>query len=251
MIATNTRTSSAPSPHGHGEALPVPRHVAIIMDGNGRWAEQRGLSRTEGHRAGVRALKRVVRAAVQLGIEVLTVYAFSTENWSRPPREVNALMQLLVETLAQETPELKAEGVRIRSIGDIERLPRPVQDALRWAEQSTAHERRMVLNLALNYGSRDEVVRAVNRWLAAEGREPSRRLTESELSRYLDTAGLPDPDLLIRASGEERLSNFLLWQCAYTELYITETLWPDFSAEDLERAIQCYRLRDRRFGGIR
>jgi undecaprenyl diphosphate synthase len=250
-MATNSRTSQARSPQGAKEVLPVPRHVAIIMDGNGRWAEQRGLSRTEGHRAGVRALKRVVRAAAQLGIEVLTVYAFSTENWSRPVREVNALMQLLVETLAQETPELKAEGVRIRSIGDIERLPRPVREALRWAEQTTAHERRMVLNLALNYGARDELVRAVNRWLAAEGRDGRRRLTEAELIRYLDTAGLPDPDLLIRASGEERLSNFLLWQCAYTELYVTDTLWPDFAAEDLEQAVRCYQRRERRFGGIR
>lgn len=228
--------------------LPVPTHVAIIMDGNGRWAEQRGLSRTEGHRAGVRALKSTVRAASQMGIRVLTVYAFSTENWSRPLHEVTALMRLLVETLRAETSELKEQGVSIRSIGNVQRLPRAVRNELERARAATREETRMVLNLALNYGARDELVRAVNRWM--EHRRAHERLTEEILTRYLDTAELPDPDLLIRSSGQVRLSNFLLWQCAYTELYMTDILWPDFSPDDLARAVASYQRRERRFGGI-
>ncbi|MCY0885509.1 MAG: polyprenyl diphosphate synthase [Firmicutes bacterium] len=227
----------------------MPVHVAIIMDGNGRWAQQRGLPRTEGHRAGVRALKTTVKAAARMGIRYLTVYAFSTENWHRPRLEVGALMSLLVETLERETPELRAEGVRIHGIGNVEGLPRPVRERLAWAEAETAGQTRLVLNLALNYGGRDELVRAVNRWRQAEGAE-GRPLTEAVLARYLDTAGQPDPDLLIRASGEERLSNFLLWQLAYTEIYVTGTLWPDFGDADLERAVDAYMRRERRFGGI-
>ncbi len=229
----------------------LPRHVAIIMDGNGRWATQHGLPRVFGHREGVKALKPIVKESARLGIEVLTVYAFSTENWTRPPAEVNTLMSLLEEFLHQETPELKAEGVCIKTIGNISALPEPAQRALAWAREETAKETRMVLNIALNYGGRDELVRAVNRWLSDPSVTSSgKRLDALTLERYLDTAGLPDPDLLIRSSGEIRLSNFLLWQLAYAEIYITDTLWPDFTAKELAQALYTYQQRDRRFGGI-
>ncbi|AEJ39895.1 undecaprenyl pyrophosphate synthetase [Sulfobacillus acidophilus TPY] len=227
---------------------PIPRHIAIIMDGNGRWAWQRGLNRAYGHREGVKALKPIVKEAARLGIEVLTVYAFSTENWRRPAEEVEALMDLLVEFLASETAELKAEGVQIRTIGAIDALPERCQAALQKAAAETAEENRLVLNLALNYGARDEIVRAVNRWRAAE--PTATRLDEATLNRYLDTAGLPDPDLVIRSSGELRLSNFLLWQMAYAEIYVTDTLWPDFGPGDLHQALEAYQRRQRRFGGL-
>ncbi len=226
----------------------LPKHIAIIMDGNGRWARQRGLDRTLGHREGVKALKPIVKEAARLGIEVLTVYAFSTENWRRPSREVDVLMSLLVEFLASETPELKDEGVQIRTIGDIGRLPAAAQQSLAWAKDETRDQTRMILNLALNYGSRNEILRAVNRW-HTEAPEDT-ELTEEALSCYLDTGGLPDPDLLIRSSGEFRVSNFLLWQLAYSEIYITEALWPDFGTEDLHEAIRDYQTRHRRFGGL-
>jgi undecaprenyl diphosphate synthase len=225
----------------------LPRHIAIIMDGNGRWAQQRGLDRTVGHRQGVKALKPIVKEAARIGIDVLTVYAFSTENWRRPSQEVEVLMGLLVEFLASETPELKEEGVRIRTIGDIARLPMPAQQSLSWAQAETASQTRMILNLALNYGARDEILRAVNRWWQEN---PGDVLTEAQLSAYLDTADLPDPDLLIRSSGEFRISNFLLWQLAYAEIYISDTLWPDFDAAELRRAIRAYQARHRRFGGL-
>ena len=225
----------------------LPRHIAIIMDGNGRWAQQRGLDRTIGHREGVKALKPIVKEAARLGIEVLTVYAFSTENWRRPSSEIDVLMGLLVEFLASETPELKAEGVRIRTIGDTARLPSAAQQSLAWAKQETTSQKRLILNLALNYGARDEILRAVNRWHASAQGEP---LTESALSQHLDTAGLPDPDLLIRSSGEFRISNFLLWQLAYAEIYISEKLWPDFDPAEFHRALQAYQTRHRRFGGL-
>lgn len=229
----------------------LPRHVAIIMDGNGRWAKQRGLPRTFGHRQGVKALKPIVKECARLGVEVLTVYAFSTENWNRPRTEIDILMGLLREFLRSETVELKAEGVRIRVIGDFEGLPLSARTALAEAVEQTRYETRMILNLALNYGARNELVRAVNRWLAeqsSDGLPPV--LTEEDIARHLDTAGLPDPDLLIRSSGEERLSNFMLWQLAYTEIYVTKTLWPDFSVEELNRAFGEYQRRHRRFGGI-
>lgn len=226
----------------------LPRHIAIIMDGNGRWAQRRGLDRTVGHREGVKALKPIVKEAARLGIEVLTAYAFSTENWRRPSQEIDVLMGLLVEFLASETPELKEEGVRIRTIGDIRKLPLSAQQSLNWAMTETSQQRRLILNLALNYGGRDEILRAVNSWRhqTPEGTE----LTEAELNRYLDTAGLPDPDLLIRSSGEFRLSNFLLWQLAYAEIYISDKLWPDFGPADLQAAIRDYQTRHRRFGGL-
>jgi undecaprenyl diphosphate synthase len=226
----------------------LPRHVAIIMDGNGRWAWQRGLPRAMGHRQGVKALKPIVKEAARLGIEVLTVFAFSTENWRRPPEEVDALMNLLVEFLAKETQELKAEGVQIRTIGAVEALPGQCQRALADATRATAEQTRMILNLALNYGARDEIVRAVNRWRRERPHEI--QLTVDTLAQYLDTAGLPDPDLVIRSSGEMRMSNFLLWQLAYAEFYVTNTLWPDFGPDDLHQALDDYHKRQRRFGGI-
>ncbi len=235
-----------------GRVAKIPRHIAIIMDGNGRWARQRGLDRAEGHRAGVKALKPIVKECAALGVEVLTVYAFSTENWSRPQIEVNALWNLLVEFLRLETPELKAERVRIQTIGNVGALPARAQKAIETAKRDTAEQTRMVLNLALNYGGRDELVRAVNRWLD-EYRpvSPERYVTASAIAEHLDTAGLPDPDLLIRSSGELRISNFLLWQLAYAEIYVTNTLWPDFNPMELHKAIRAYQERDRRFGGLR
>ncbi len=229
---------------------PLPRHIAIIMDGNGRWAIQHGLPRVLGHRQGVKALKPIVKECSRLGIEVLTVYAFSTENWSRPLAEVTTLMALLEEFLDSETPELKDQGVRIRTIGHLEQLPKAAQAALARSCAETDGQTKMVLNLALNYGGRDELVRAVNRWLAEQrSKGANHDLDVATVERYLDTAGLPDPDLLIRSSGELRLSNFLLWQMAYSEIYITDVLWPDFTPEELLRAIEVYQQRDRRFGG--
>lgn len=239
--------SQAPSPDDLGGVDVKPRHVAIIMDGNGRWAQQRGMDRTWGHREGVKALKPIVKESSRLGIEVLTVYAFSTENWRRPLQEVDVLMGLLVEFLTQETPELRDEGVKIRTIGDIERLPESARRSLDWAKAETAAETHMVLNLALNYGARDEILRAVNRWRQDDGAVP---LTEEGLTAYLDTAGLPDPDLLIRSSGEFRISNFLLWQLAYAEIFISDKLWPDFDPGEFHRAIRDYQARHRRFGGL-
>lgn len=227
----------------------VPRHVAVIMDGNGRWARLRGLSRAEGHRQGVKALKPIVKESLRLGISVLTVYAFSTENWQRPQQEVDALMNLLVEFLRSETVELKEEGVSIRTVGNVGELPDSARRSLDWAKTETAGETKMVLNIALNYGSRDEIVRAVNRWLE-QAYTAGQRLTADVLERYLDTGNLPDPDLLIRTSGEIRVSNFLLWQIAYAEIFISDKLWPDFTPADLREAVRSYLSRERRFGRI-
>lgn len=220
------------------------------MDGNGRWAAGRGLPREAGHRAGIEALRRVVRAAPDLGVRILTVYAFSTENWRRPAAEVSALMRLLVEFLESETPELTAEGVALGTIGDVTILPEASQQALRRAVAQTAGGQRLLLNLALNYGGRAEIVRAAKKLAAAvaAGSIPLEAVDEARFEQLLDTAGLPDPDLLVRASGEERLSNFLLWQSAYTELWITQTLWPDFGPDDLRAALAAYRTRERRYG---
>jgi len=231
----------------------MPRHIAIIMDGNGRWAKLRGMPRVMGHRQGVLALKPIVKACAHLGVSVLTVYAFSTENWARPATEVGGLMDLLVEFLRSETQELKQEGVSIRTIGDIGPLAQRVQRALEEAVESTAQESRMILNLAVNYGGRDELVRAVNRWLTTLGtksREGPLAVTPEVIARHLDSSGMPDPDLLIRAGGEARVSNFMLWQIAYTELYVTDTLWPDFDPRTLGVAIRSFQSRSRRFGAL-
>ncbi len=229
----------------------VPRHIAIIMDGNGRWAHRRGLPRTAGHRAGVEALRRVVEACGDLGVEYLTLYTFSTENWRRPRAEVAALMDLLVESLQRYLDDLHHKGVRGRAIGDLAGLPAAPRAAIEEAVARTAGNSRMTVIFALNYGGRREIVeaaRAIAREAAAGTLRPD-DLDDSIFASYLYTDGIPDPDLLIRPSGEQRLSNFLLWQTAYTELWVTPVLWPDFGREDLYQAVRDYQMRERRFGG--
>jgi undecaprenyl diphosphate synthase len=231
----------------------LPRHIAIVMDGNGRWAKHRGLPRTAGHHAGMEALRRTIRHADELGIQVLTVYAFSTENWKRPRLEVDFLMRLPNEFLKTELQELKEKNVRVTVIGDREGLPRHTRDAVQKAEQETAGNTGMVLNFALNYGSRAELVHVVRTIVdkAANGSLDPGKIDETTISNYLFTAALPDPDLLIRPSGEIRLSNFLLWQLAYAELWFSDVYWPDFDKEHLLEAIAAYQRRDRRYGGIK
>ncbi len=231
----------------------IPQHVAIIMDGNGRWAEMRGKERCEGHAAGVEAVRTTLGAALRHGVEYLTLYTFSTENWGRPAEEVDALMELFCRCVAGETPELRAQGVRIRMIGDRTRFSEGVQRALADAERATADCDRLTLVLALNYSSRDEIVRAVRALAgrAARGELAPASLDERTLAAALDTAAYPDPDLVIRTSGECRLSNFLLWQSSYAELLFTPVLWPDFSEEEFDRALEEYARRDRRFGLVR
>lgn len=230
----------------------LPRHIAIIMDGNGRWAKRRGLPRSMGHRAGVEALREVVKTCSGLGIEVLTVYAFSTENWRRPKEEVGVLMNLLTEYLRRELVELHKNNVKIKTLGDITLLPSEAQNELRKATQETAGNTGLILNLALNYGGRAEITRAL-RILGEDilqGKLAPDEINEQRISSALFTAGLPDPDLLIRTSGEMRLSNFMLWQLAYTEIVVTEQLWPDFNSTTLLAAIKAYQQRERRFGGL-
>ncbi len=224
----------------------LPRHIAFIMDGNGRWAKKRGLPRLLGHHEGVNSVREMVEAGVDLGIEAMTFYTFSTENWKRPPQEVTGLMQLLVSTIRKEVQDLDKNNVRLRTIGRMEDLPDLPRKELLHAIERLAKNDGLWLNLALSYSGRSEIVRAVNR-LMDKG---SRHIGEEEFAEALDTAGLPDPDFLIRTSGEHRLSNFLLWQCAYTELYITDILWPDFRTAELYTALLDYQHRERRFGRI-
>jgi undecaprenyl diphosphate synthase len=229
---------------------PIPRHIAIIMDGNGRWAQQRGLPRTAGHTAGAEAVREIVRACGELGVEVLTLYSFSTENWARPEDEVAALMGLLETYLRDETPELLHNNVRLRGIGELDQLPENVRWLLHAGEAATADNTGMELLLALSYGSRAELVSAI-RDLAREvaaGRLNAEDIDEALVGSRLYTAGLPDPDLLIRTSGDLRVSNFLLWQIAYSELYVTPVSWPDFRRPQLLEALQAYQARQRRFG---
>lgn len=230
----------------------IPRHVAIIMDGNGRWATARGLHRIEGHRAGREAIRRTVRAARELGLRVLTLYAFSTENWRRPREEIEALCTLYEQVLWEETPELAAQGVQVRIIGDRTRFPPSLQEAIRYAEEATRHNDALVLVGALNYGGRAEIAKAVREIAAAiaSGRLRPEEVDEAVVARHLQTHPLPDPDLIIRTAGERRLSNFLIWQCAYTELYFTPVLWPEFDRETLVAAIRDYQRRVRRYGGL-
>ena len=228
----------------------IPRHIAIIMDGNGRWALTRGLPRVAGHRAGIAAVRRTVESCCELGVELLTLYAFSAENWQRPKAEVEMLMDLLAEFLVTETPRLAANGIRVKILGRTGDLPPAIQAGLHALEARTDEQRRLRLNLALSYGGRQELVdavRAIARGVADGAYEPD-GIDERLIADHLYTAGLPDPDLVIRTSGEMRLSNFLLWQTSYSEFYITPTLWPDFSRDDLQRAIDAYRRRERRFG---
>ncbi len=228
----------------------LPRHVAIIMDGNGRWARSRGMPRQAGHRAGVKAVRRAVEACVRNGVSTLTIFAFSSENWSRPRKEVGALMKLMVEALDREVDELAEKDVRLRFIGERSGLPLAVQQRMQAAERRTAGNSGLTLVVALAYGGRWDVVSAVRDLVAdaAAGRVDAAAIDEQDISDRLSLGGLPDPDLLIRTGGEFRISNFLLWNLAYSELYFTATLWPDFDERELERALVFFRDRERRFG---
>ena len=226
----------------------VPRHVAIIMDGNGRWAQQRGLPRLAGHRAGTENIRRIIEACVEAGVEVLTLYAFSTENWRRPGDEVSGLLAILGEVIDRETRNLHENGVRLRHLGSLEGVPRTLQNRVRDAVELTRGNTRLVLNVAFNYGGRAELV-AVARQLVAEGVSPE-QVTEELISARLQTGGLPDPDLIIRTGGEMRVSNFLLWQGAYAEFWSTAIFWPDFDRDELYRALAEFGQRKRRFGGV-
>ena len=230
----------------------VPRHVAIIMDGNGRWARDRMLPRPLGHRSGMKSVREVVEGAIEVGLEVLSLFAFSQENWQRPAGEVSALMSLLEEYIQREADELDAQGVQVRMLGELERLTPAAAAAVDRVMKQTAHNTKLRLNLFISYGARAEIVRAV-RLLAAEVAAGSRKpeeIDEEAIANKLFTADCPDPDLLIRTSGEQRISNFLLWQVAYTELYISSVLWPDFRRRELYGAILDYQNRDRRFGRV-
>jgi len=231
----------------------VPGHVAIIMDGNGRWAESRGLPRREGHRAGMRSVREVIEGAVQAGIDTLTLFAFSTENWQRPRREISALMGLLRLYAQKERRELRKQGVRVHVLGEIDRVDAATRKAIDGIVAATSEGTNLRLNLMISYSGREELVRAVRRigGQVAEGRLDPGEITEDVLEANLFTAGLPDPDLLIRTSGEIRVSNFMLWQVAYTEMHITSVYWPDFGREDLFKAVLDYQRRERRFGRVR
>ncbi|MCC6426696.1 MAG: di-trans,poly-cis-decaprenylcistransferase [Phycisphaerales bacterium] len=230
----------------------IPRHIAVIMDGNGRWASGRGLPRTEGHRAGARSVRTILEESAKLGVEFLTLYSFSSENWRRPEEEVRALMELCIERCHGEQAELSSQGVRVRVIGRREGLPEDVLAALDFVEQATAGGERITLCLAINYGSRGEIVDAA-RALASDvaaGRLKTDQIDEAAIASRLYTAGMPDPDLLIRTAGEMRISNYLLWQISYSEIHVTDVLWPDFGAADLHAAIRDFASRHRKFGGV-
>lgn len=235
--------------HQEQPSLPtVPHHIGIIMDGNGRWAQGRGLPRLVGHQAGVDNIQRVLESCVRFGVKVLTIYAFSTENWHRPPDEVSGLMRLLGLTISRQLNELHRNGVRILHSGRMEGISQHLQDQIRHALEVTQHNTRIHLNVAFNYGGRAEILDAVRR-IMADGISPE-ALTEELISQYLYTSALPDPDLIIRTGGEWRLSNFLIWQAAYAEYYATPTYWPDFNEEELYKALVEYNRRDRRFGRV-
>lgn len=240
-------TTTAPV-HSDPEQTGVPRHVAIIMDGNGRWARQRGLPRLAGHRAGTENVRRTTRACLDTGIQVLSLYAFSTENWERPVDEVRGLMLLLEEVIGRETAALHKEGVAIRHLGRKEELSGSLRRKIEQAEELTRHNTRMTLNIAFNYGGRREILDAVRR-LVADGVDVA-TLDEATFSRYLYTVGQPDPDIVIRTAGEMRLSNYLIWQASYAEYYSTPIYWPDFDREELRKALDAYAQRKRKFGKL-
>jgi undecaprenyl diphosphate synthase len=235
------------------EGLVIPKHVALILDGNGRWAKKRGLPRTMGHKEGCVTVEKTVEIAARMGIEYLTVYGFSTENWKRSAEEVGALMQLFRYYMVRLLKIASQNNVRVRMIGDRTRFDQDIIDGINRLEDETRDNTGLTFVIAVNYGGRDEITRAVKKMMAAqaEGALDASQITEATIASYLDTAGMPDPDLLIRTSGEIRLSNYLLWQLAYTEIYVTECLWPDFDREELVRAIRAYNKRDRRYGGVK
>jgi len=226
----------------------VPKHVAIIMDGNGRWARERGLPRVAGHRAGTENLRTIIRASAKFGIKYLTFYAFSTENWSRPRAEVSGLLHILSEVIDREIGELNAEGARLVHIGHLDGLSKTLQKKVRDAIELTKGNERITIVLAFNYGGRDEIVHAIHRMIG-DGLRPE-DVDQDLVDEYLFTAGLPDPDLVIRTSGEQRMSNFLIWQSAYSELYFPKVYWPDFDEEELRKAILEFGARERRYGGL-
>lgn len=226
----------------------IPLHVAIIMDGNGRWAVSRGLPRLAGHRAGTENLRRIIRASVEFGVKYLTIYAFSTENWGRPVEEVKGLMRILEDVIDKELAELNSEGVQLRHIGRLEQLAPKIQTKVLNAIELTKGNDQLVLNVAFNYGGRDEIVNAIQKMI--EDKVQIDEINDELVSTYMFTAGVPDPDLIIRTSGELRVSNFLIWQAAYSEWYITPTNWPDFNKEEYHRALESFAQRDRRYGGV-
>ncbi|MDD4526042.1 MAG: isoprenyl transferase [Lachnospiraceae bacterium] len=234
------------------QELKIPAHVAIIMDGNGRWAKKRGLPRTVGHAQGAKVVEQILEDADDMGIKYLTVYAFSTENWTRPVTEVKALMNLLRTYMKTSLAKCAKNNVRVRVIGDKSKLDADLQDSIAGLEADTAGNTGIGFQIAINYGGRDEITRAVRKIAAkaAAGEIRPEEITSESISDSLDTAGIPDPDLLIRTCGEQRTSNFLIWQCAYSEFYFTQTAWPDFTKKDLELAIDAYNHRERRYGGL-
>jgi undecaprenyl diphosphate synthase len=226
----------------------IPQHVAIIMDGNGRWALKRRLPRLAGHKAGTENLRRIIKACVEFGVGYLTIYAFSTENWGRPREEVNGLMRILEDVIDKELSELDEQGVQIRHLGRLDQLAPALQEKVLDAVDTTQHNSKLVLNVAFNYGGRDEIVQAIQQMLK-DGVSPE-SVTPELVGKYLYTAGVPDPDLIIRTSGELRISNFLIWQAAYSEWYVTPTYWPDFGKEEFRKALDEYADRDRRYGKV-
>lgn len=230
--------------------MDFPKHIAFIMDGNGRWAKKRFLTRSAGHKAGAEALRKLVNECEKIGVEYVTVYAFSTENWKRPDDEVKLLMDLMRSYMQRYIGDADKNNIKMVALGDISKLDKDLQDKIIFLQEKTKNKTGIQLNIALNYGSRDEIVRAAKR-MAVDVKKgfPIDRVNEKVFAAYLDTKGMPDPELLIRTSGELRISNFLLWQLAYTELYFTDKLWPDFNINDLQDAIHQYQSRDRRFGG--
>ena len=231
----------------------LPRHIAIIMDGNGRWARKRGLPRTAGHKAGAETFRRIATYCKNIGVKYLTVYAFSTENWKRPEDEVGAIMGLLKKYLLEAIGQMERDKVKMEFFGDLSPLPQELRDLCQRTREISTHYEGCQVNICLNYGGRDELLRAARAYAqeCLEGKADPNHLSEAQFSGYLFSRGVPDPDLIIRPSGEQRLSNFLLWQCAYSEFYYTDTLWPDFDEAELDRAIAAYQQRDRRFGGVK
>lgn len=228
----------------------TPQHIAIIMDGNGRWAKQRHLPRTVGHAKGAAVVRDLVKFCADMGVPYLTLYAFSTENWQRPTDEVSTLMGLFIQYLEKEMANMRTEGVRLKVLGDISRFPPELQQRIRDAEADTLQQPKITLNVAANYGGRWDIVQAVQAWQQAHPGADASQLTEHNFGQYLSTAGMPDVDLMIRTGGESRISNFLLWQAAYAELYFTPTLWPDFNTSELDTALQWFAGRDRRYGSV-
>jgi len=239
------------NPAGEWEKSGLPRHIAVILDGNGRWAKKRGLPRTAGHKVGAENFRKIATYCKNIGVEYLTVYAFSTENWKRPEEEVSTLMRLLGNYLREAIETMARDNIRLRVLGDVSGLPKELQELISETNAISAGYEGFQANICLNYGGRDEIVRAAQRYAMDYAAGKAGELTEQGFAGYLYSAGLPDPDLLIRPGGEQRISNFLLWQCAYSEFYFTDVLWPDFNSGELDKAIAAFQKRDRRYGGVK